>query len=101
MSDKPSYDDRNGKRDMPATAPKPDMVLTLTYDPETHGVKVDGAEHFKNWAMVAAVLGMGQDVAKFNNNLSMAQNVQKRQVEEAMRQQEAAKLAQRLGSLKH
>ncbi len=101
MSDKPSYDARNGKREMPETAPKPDMVLTVTYDPETFGVKVEGAERFKNWAMVAAVLGMGQEMAKFNNNLGMAQGIQKAQMQEAMRQQEAAQLAARLGSLKH
>lgn len=99
MNDKPSYDTRNGKREMPVTAPKPPMVLTLTYDPATHSVKIEGHEHFNQWSFVSAICGMAQELAKFNNNLGMMQGVQQAQMQEALRQQAAQQAAQQIKGL--
>ncbi len=96
MNDVPSYDTRNGRREMPATAPKPPMVLTLTFDPDTNSVKIEGHEAFKQWSFVGAVCGMAQELAKFNNNIGLMQGVQQQQMEEALRQQQAAQQARKI-----
>ncbi len=96
MNQGPSYDTRNGKREMPPGAPRAPMEAKIIFDPEKGLLKIEGAESFKSWAFFGAVCGMAQDLAKFNNSIAMGQQIQNLQIEEALRQQAAAQEARKI-----
>ncbi len=92
MSDVPSYDDRGEGR----TRKMPTLTITWDEDRQAATLQQVDISQFRTWDFIVACLEMAKSQAEFQRNMSRATAIQKQQMDEAIRQQEAERQAKEI-----